>query len=131
MLVDTNVLVRVLIGAPESQALAATRLVERVDRLLLPDLVFAEVVYVLGSVYGLSRQTIAWMMRSVLGYESIVVSNADLLTRSLEIYEQCRIDFADAYLAASAETTGVGMVASFDRALDRVGTIERVEPVAA
>jgi len=38
------------------------------------------------------------------------------------------IDFAEAYLVACAETTGVNRVASFDRSIDRVQTIERVEP---
>ena len=39
-----------------------------------------------------------------------------------------RIDFAEAYLVACAESTGVGKVASFDRSIDRVDTIERIEP---
>jgi hypothetical protein len=37
-----------------------------------------------------------------------------------------RLDFAEAYLVASAEATGVA--ASFDRAIDRVETITRQEP---
>lgn len=40
------------------------------------------------------------------------------------------LDFADAYLVASAERTGIGVVASFDRAIDRVGTVRRAEPSA-
>jgi predicted nucleic acid-binding protein len=38
-----------------------------------------------------------------------------------------RLDFAEAYLVASAETTGLGVVASFDRAIDRVPTVRRIE----
>lgn len=37
---------------------------------------------------------------------------------------------AEAYLVACAESTGVGRVASFDRAIDRVDTVERIEPAA-
>lgn len=51
-----------------------------------------------------------------------------LLLRALEVYETERIDFAEAYLVACAESTGVGKVASFDRSIDRVDTIERIEP---
>jgi len=36
--------------------------------------------------------------------------------------------FAEAYLAACAEATGVGRIASFDRSLDRLSSVERVEP---
>ena len=39
-----------------------------------------------------------------------------------------RLDFADAYLVASAERTGVGVVASFDRAIDRAATVLREDP---
>jgi predicted nucleic acid-binding protein len=41
-----------------------------------------------------------------------------------------RVDFAEAYLVASAESTGVGRIASFDRSLDRVRSVERIEPPA-
>jgi predicted nucleic acid-binding protein len=37
-------------------------------------------------------------------------------------------DFAEAYLVACAESTNIGQVASFDRTIDRVSTVERVEP---
>jgi len=47
----------------------------------------------------------------------------------LELYEARRLDFAEAYLAAVAELTGVGRVASFDRTIHRVETIERIENV--
>jgi len=50
------------------------------------------------------------------------------LLRAVEVYETDRVDFAEAYLVACAESTGVGRIASFDRSLDRVGTVERVEP---
>jgi predicted nucleic acid-binding protein len=63
-----------------------------------------------------------------VGFPPVVVPDRLLLLRSLEIYEQHRIHFAESYLAACAEATGVGVVASFDRAIDRVGTVRRLEP---
>jgi predicted nucleic acid-binding protein len=48
--------------------------------------------------------------------------------RAVEIYEVHRLDFADAYRVASAERSGVGVLASFDRSIDRVGTVRRDEP---
>lgn len=51
--------------------------------------------------------------------------------RSIELYEVQRLDFAGAYLVASADMTGVKAVASFDEAIGRVGTVERVEPPPA
>ena len=52
----------------------------------------------------------------------------DTNVRAIEVYETDRLDFAEAYLVACAESTGVGCVASFDRSIDRVKTVERIEP---
>ena len=60
--------------------------------------------------------------------ESVRVIDAPLLLRAIAVYEGERLDFADAYLVACAETTGVGRVASFDKAISQMPTIERIEP---
>lgn len=126
--VDTNVLVRHLVGDPPAMAARATAYLGSATELLVADLVIAETVYVLESFYEVRRQSIATSMRSLLALNSVVVVDAPILLRSIEIYEHDRIDFAEAYLVASAESSGVDAVASFDRSIDRVGTVERIEP---
>jgi len=126
--VDTNVLVRHLTGDPPAQSARATRYLEHADDLLLADLILAEVAYVLESFYETPRVQVAETLRAVLAFPSIRVVDGELLLRTVEVYEAHRLDFADAYLVASAERTGVGEVVSFDRAIDRVGTVRRVEP---
>ena len=126
--VDTNVLVRHLTGDPPAQARLATRYLDRADELLLPDLILAEVAYVLESFYEVGRSEVAEALRAVLTFRAIRVVDAPLLMRTVELYEVHRLDFADAYLAASAERSGVGVVASFDRGLDKVTTVVREEP---
>jgi predicted nucleic acid-binding protein len=126
--VDTSVLVRHLTGDPPAQARRATAFLAEAQELLLPDLVAAEVVYVLESFYEVERARVAELLRAILGFPSIVVLDGPLLLRALEIYEVDRMDFADAYLVASAEASGVGAVASFDRSIDRVKTVRRIEP---
>jgi len=126
--VDTNVLIRHLTGDPPDQATRATRYLAGADELLLADLILAEVAYVLESFYETPRAQVATTLRAVIAYPAIRVLDADLLQRAVEVYEVHRLDFADAYLVASAERTGVGVVASFDRSIDRVTTIRREEP---
>jgi predicted nucleic acid-binding protein len=126
--VDTNVLIRHLTGDPPRLAARATRFLEAADELLLPDLMLAEVAYVLESYYETPRRQVAETLRAVLAYPAIRVVDPEVLQRTVEIYEVHRIDFADSYLVACAERTGVGVVASFDRSIDRVGTIRREEP---
>jgi len=126
--VDTNILVRHLTGDPPDLAARATRYLGAAGELLLPDLILAEVAYVLESFYEAPRAQVATTLRAVLAFPAIRVLDADLLQRAVEVYEVHRLDFAGAYLVASAERTGVGVIASFGRAIDRVATIRREQP---
>jgi predicted nucleic acid-binding protein len=126
--VDTNILVRHLTGDPPGLARRATAFLSDATELLLTDLVAAELVYVLESFYEVERARVAELLRAVLAFPAIVVLDEPLLLRALELYEVDRLDFADAYLVASAETSGVSAVASFDRSIDRVRTVRRIEP---
>ena len=97
--VDTNILVRHLTGDPAGLAARATAYLEVEPALLLTDLVVAGTVNVLESFYGAPRQQVAESIRSLLAFDSVV---------SLD--------------------TGINKIISFDRTLDRVGIIERIEP---
>lgn len=127
--VDTNVLVRHLTGDPPDMAAAATEYLRTETELLLTDVVAAETVYVLESFYEAPRPQVAQALRSLVAFEPVLCVDPALLLRAVEVYETDRVDFAEAYLVACAESTGVQRVASFDRSLDRVETIERIEPV--
>ena len=109
-------------------AVRATRFLARGHDLVVPDLIVAEVVYVLESVYEAPRANVAATVRSIVGYEYIAVFDPPLLLRAIEVYEVHGLDFAEAYLVACAERFGVGKVASFDRSIDRVATVQRIEP---
>jgi predicted nucleic acid-binding protein len=128
---DTNVLVRHLTGDPPALARRATAFLRQAEELLLPDLIVAEVVYVLESFYEVERPRVVELVRAIVGFPAIVVLDAPLLLRALEVYETERLDFAEAYLVASAEASGVETIASFDRAIDRVSTVQRLEPSAS
>lgn len=126
--VDTNVLVRHLTGDPPEMAQRATRYLADQPELLLTDVILAETVYVLESFYQAPRGDIATAIRSLLAFPSVVVVDPALLLRAVEVYEVDRIDFAEAYLVACAELTGVGVIVSFDRSVDRVASVRRTEP---
>jgi predicted nucleic-acid-binding protein len=122
------VLVRHLTGDPPEMAARATAALAVDERLMLADLVLAECVYVLESFYEVERARVATLMRAAIALPSVEVIDASLLLRALELYERERLDFAEAYLVANAEATGVLRVVSFDRAIDRVETVVRLEP---
>jgi predicted nucleic acid-binding protein len=126
--VDSNILVRHLTGEPPEMAARATAYLEVESELLLTDLVVAETVYVLESFYEAPRDDIADAVRSLVAFDSAVCVDPALVLRAVEVYETDRIDFAEAYLVACAESTGVARIASFDRSIDRAQTVQRVEP---
>lgn len=125
---DTNVLVRHFTGDPPELAARATRFLADAEELLVPDLIIAEVVYMLESFYEVERPQVAELARAVVAFPAVTVIDQDLLLRAIEVYEVDRIDFAEAYLVANAERSGVNTIASFDRSLDRVTTVRRIEP---
>ena len=127
VLLDTNVVIRHLTGDPPEMARRATRFLATEAELVLVDVVLAECVYVLQSVYEVDRPRIAEMMRAALAMPT-VSADAELFLRALEVYELDRLDFAEAYLVARTELTGIAAVASFDKGIDRVATVERIAP---
>jgi len=88
----------------------------------------AEVVCVLESFYEVPRTRVAELVRAIIAFPAIEVADEPALLRAVEVYEVHRLDFADAYLVAEAEISGVNAVASFDKAIERVPTVRRVEP---
>jgi predicted nucleic-acid-binding protein len=109
-------------------AIRATAALVTGERLLLTDLVLAECVYVLESFYEVGRARVAALMRAAIALPSVAVIDTEVLLRALEVYEVERLDFAEAYLVANAEATGVRRILSFDRTIGRVTTVSRIEP---
>src|ERR1700679_1202089 len=96
-------------------ARATAALADENEELLLTDLVLAECVYVLESFYEVERPRVAELRGSAIGLRAIKTVDPPTLVRALEVYELDRLDFAEAYLVAQAEATGVKTVLSFDR----------------
>jgi predicted nucleic-acid-binding protein len=109
-------------------AARATAALAGEDELLLTDLVLAECVYVSESFYEVERARVAELMRSAIALPTIQTVDPSTLLRALEVYELERLDFAEAYLVAQAEATGVNEVLSFDRSIDRLKSVTRREP---
>ena len=118
-LLDTNVIVRHLTQEPADQGRAATRFLADAASLLLTDVVAAETVYVLQSVYKTPRPVIAAALRALLSMKSVSSERGQVVRRGLDLYEAERMDFTDAYLVAAAEAGGIATIVSFDRGINK------------
>jgi predicted nucleic-acid-binding protein len=116
---DTNVLVRLVVGDHPQQALQATRFV---DRHCTPDLpgfincvVLAELVWILAGTYGYGRTEIAAVVEGLLVGGDRVVEHHDAVRASLEDYKAGRVDFTDALIGQINRARGCETTATFDR----------------
>jgi predicted nucleic acid-binding protein len=96
---------------------------------VVPDLVVAEVAYVLVSS-GVRPQEAASLIEDVLALPGVEVVDQHLLRDALGLWSLGRLDFADAYLAALGRRISDSGVLSFDRDLDRVEGVTRLDPTS-
>jgi predicted nucleic acid-binding protein len=122
-IVDTNVLVR-LLRKDEAQHDLARKLVADATAagqpLVLMDVVVAETVFVLESIYRRSRLEIADMMAALLDNAGIASTRPDILLEALTFYRGSKLHYVDCYLVAVAKAAGRG-IATFDRGLRQFG----------
>lgn len=86
-ILDTNILVRYFTGEPEDQAQRATTFLSSAAPrdLLLVDLVAAELVFVLQSVYRQPRAAVTRLLLAVLALPAVRCDSAPLLHRTISI----------------------------------------------
>lgn len=132
-ILDTNVLVRHFTGSPKDQAAAATAFLKEAapGQLWLTDVHVSELVWVLeSSVYQADRATVAMALEAVLALPAIDVAHEGLIQSAVNLYAQRGMDWADAYLVATALARKADEVVSFDRFDSKTsGTgVKRIEP---
>ncbi|MBI2334198.1 PIN domain-containing protein [Candidatus Daviesbacteria bacterium] len=127
-LLDANVILRFLLKDHPEQSPAAKKILENRDEMLLmTDVVLAEVIWVLNSLYQLTREEIADKIYQLLNLNSIY-SNKELLIRALYFYRNFNISYIDAYLAAYGEQNELEGIYSFDKGLDKIKSVRRLVP---
>ncbi len=130
--VDTNIFLRYLTGDDPEQAPKARTLLERAERgeeqLITTVLTIAEIIWVLESVYELSRASIRAKAVAILGLDGLTVEHQDVLLQAIVWYEEKNVDFADAYSAAWMEHRGLDEVYTFDQDFNRFEGLTPLQP---
>jgi predicted nucleic acid-binding protein len=132
---DANVIISFLTGDDPKRQQACNFLFEQIEkgeqRVFIPDVVIAEVVYVLSSprTYHHTHQEVAELLTPILTLPHVEVHRRPVLLRALRIYaERSDLDFPDAYLVAAMEDTKEHMLISYDTDFDKFPEIVRREP---
>ncbi len=117
--IDTNLFIRYLVNDTPEMADQVERLLEKAEkggiRLVTGPPVFFELAWTLKSFYKKPRQYIHQCLLSIMGIQGLEVLDLEVLEQALEIYRNTATDFADAYIAASAEAVQADGIATFNR----------------
>jgi predicted nucleic-acid-binding protein len=114
---DTNVLVRYLVGDDPVQTARARRELERDERFLVDSVVLCELVWVLESGYGFSRTEIAGALERILAIAQFEIEGKDLALAALDDFHGSTADFSDCLLGRRNRAAGASETLTFDRTL--------------
>ena len=131
--VDTNLLVRYLTEDDAVKAKAVDDLLARAEqgreRLLVPSVVVAELVWVLESYYKMDTGQVAELVEAMLSTRGLEVQDAPLIRAALVTYLADDVDFIDAWIMEFAKSRKVDRVYTFDkRHFKEVGSLKVLQP---
>lgn len=131
-LLDTNVILRHLLGDDPTQSPRATAFLMQVEqgtlRVQTTDIVVFETVFTLQRRYRLEKKDIAAAVLPLLQLRSIVLPGKRQYEDVFKLFVDLDLPFADAYHAVLAKRAGERQIVSFDRDFDRIPGVERIEP---
>ena len=125
---DTNVLVRFLVKDDEQQAKAAYRRFKEAETnkevLFIPVLVVLETVWVLESVYKVTKQEILDSIDELLLMPILEFEAQSAIMSFVSSARESKMDLSDLLIANSARFSGCECVLTFDKRASNFGLFE-------
>lgn len=132
-LLDTNVLIRFILGDHDTHSPAARKLFgEACDgkcTLILTEVAVVEAVWVRHSFYNIKRNPITEGLSKVILSAGVRCMKRDEMLDALNRFASTKCDFLDSYLAALAGASS-DHVATVDKDFDQFDDVRRWEPEA-
>ena len=123
--IDTNVLVRLVARDDVGQVQAAEDFVGK--GAWVSHLVLAEMIWVLDSVYDLTRDEIAAAVEMLLNHRDLTLQDAEVVASALDCYRSgSMVDFSDCLVLEIARKAGHLPLGTFDRQLSKLDDVERL-----
>jgi predicted nucleic-acid-binding protein len=123
--IDTNVLVRLLARDDVGQVRAAEASITK--GAWVSQLVLAETLWVLDSVYDLSRAQIATAVEMLLNHSELSLQDADVVAAALAHFRRrSAVEFSDCLVLEIARKAGHLPVATFDRNFAKLDNVQRL-----
>lgn len=123
--VDTNVLIRLITRDDAKQTTSAETFVSA--GAWVSHLVLAEAVWVMESVYALSKEKIAVAVEMLLNHATLTVQDTDVVEATLDQFRhRAAPDFSDCLVLEIARKAGHLPLGTFDRALGKIDGTQRL-----
>lgn len=127
-IIDTNLLIRFFTGDDLKKAEAVKDLLSGLSgKVFIPDVVFAECIWVMQSVYNLDKSTISEKLTPIIESPG-VLTGKEVMSLALMIWVKENIDYIDAYILAIASEIGADKLYTYDKKLAKSAEIEVSEP---
>lgn len=129
--IDTNVLVRHLVQDDPRQSRAATKVITQDCTREAPGfinrIVLCELVWVLESAYGYSKETIVNVLDKLLRTSQLMIEDAQSAWTAFRMYQKGKADFAACLLGATNRLTGCESTVTFDQAASKLDGFQLLE----
>lgn len=113
ILLDANYILRFLLKDNQEMYEISKECIVN-HRCMIPNEVFAEVVFVLLKVYHVDKKDIKSILTQFVQYKNMIMDSQAMIINALEIFENKNLDFVDAILCARSKEY---KVKTFDRKL--------------
>ena len=123
--VDTNVLIRAILGDDPKQSPLARRAMEKARDILVPVTVVIEVAWVLKSV-GWNRTQVHEALSTLAMQPTVHIDRAAEVLAALEAFKEGPADFVDYLVLYQAKSQGAQKLLTFDRKLAKAPGAERL-----
>ena len=132
LFLDTNEVLRAVLAdhadhSPRAAAVLRTIASGRMEVYLTANVLF-EVAFVLHWTFKVQPRLIRGVLLDLLALDAIHAPDRPLLRSTLDFFVEHNIPLGDAHNVATVEREGITAIGSFDRHVDRILGIERVEP---
>lgn len=126
--IDTNVLLRIVVGDSPEQIRTVERLLDRLredDTIFVNVSVILEASWVLKRLYRFPRERILDFLQALLERREFEIADYEAVGNALDLCRRENVDFADALLAEMNRLAGCATTFTFDkRAATRVPGME-------
>lgn len=133
ILLDTNIVIRLVTSDDKEKQEKAASLFDQIEKgkitAFIPDVVFAEIVFVLVSkkLYAMPKKIIQAILIPIINLPNMKFHRKKTIKRALELFVKHNLDFEDALIAAYTEK-GKNEIYSFDSDFKKIPSITYKNP---